>query len=166
VLARSSPKSWLENKPYNIDPRRDWQQETITPNGPYDLMVQVTGKLPSHFASEAGGATSTAGPQVLAESQGEPRLIVSGSAAVFEDDFMGHGNQALALNVADWLMLDSSLLQMRSRGLTVAPLQSDLSDATRNGYKFFNALGIPVLLALLGLIRWRMRESRRAAVKV
>jgi gliding-associated putative ABC transporter substrate-binding component GldG len=166
VLARSSPKSWLEQKPYNVDPRRDWRQENITASGPYDLMVQVTGKLQSHFATEANAATSTAGPHVLGESQGEPRIIVAGTAAVLEDDFMSRSNQALALNIADWLMQDASLLQMRSRGLAAAPLQTDLSDGTRNGFKFGNALGVPLALALFGVVRWRMRESRRATVKV
>jgi hypothetical protein len=79
---------------------------------------------------------------------------------------MSRPNQALLLNVADWMLLDQSLLAMRARGLAVAPLQTELSDATRNGLKLGNALGIPVLLALYGVFRWRMRESRRALVKV
>jgi ABC-type uncharacterized transport system involved in gliding motility auxiliary subunit len=162
VLARSSAKSWLEPKPYNLDPRREWRNETITPSGPYDLMVQVTGKLKSHFA-EAGGAVSS---PTLQESQGDARIIVAGTSALFQDDFMGRPNQALLLNVADWMLLDPSMLAMRSRGLAVAPLQTDLSDGTRNAVKFGNALGIPLLLALAGLFRWRMREGRRASVHV
>jgi gliding-associated putative ABC transporter substrate-binding component GldG len=164
VLARSSPKSWLESKPYNIDPRREWRNETITPSGPYDLMLQVNGKIPSHFAAEA--SASSAGGALLAASEGDARLIVAGSSAIFQDEFMSRPNQALLLNVADWMLLDQSLLAMRARGLAVAPLQTELSDATRNGLKLGNALGIPVLLALYGVFRWRMRESRRALVKV
>jgi ABC-type uncharacterized transport system involved in gliding motility auxiliary subunit len=146
VLARSSLKSWLEAKPYNIDPRRDWRTETITPAGPYNLMVQVSGKLKSHFA---------------AESQGEARVIAVGGSMLLWDEFMARPNQALLLNVADWLLLDPALLAMRTRGLTEAPLQQELSEATRNGVKFGNALGIPLLLALYGVVRWRRRESSR-----
>ena len=161
VLARSSPKSWLEPKPYNIDPRRDWRTEQVNTTGPYDLMVQVSGKLKSHFAGEAN--TSSVAGTVLGESQGEARVIVAGGSAVFQDDFMAsRSNQALLLNVADWLLLDPALLAMRSRGLAGAPLQEGLSDGVRNAVKFGNALGVPLLLALYGVIRWRMREARRA----
>jgi gliding-associated putative ABC transporter substrate-binding component GldG len=165
VLAKSSRKSWLENKPYNIDPRRDWRSETVTPDGPHPLMVQVSGKLKSHFAAEAQASTASGTP-VLAESKGEPRVIVAGGSAALWDDFMGRPNQALLLNVADWLLLDPALLAMRTRGLAEAPLQPELSATTRNAVKFGNAFGIPFALAAFGLVRWRMRESRRATVTV
>ncbi|HYO56991.1 GldG family protein [Archangium sp.] len=163
VLAKSSRKSWLENKPYNIDPRRDWRSETVTPNGPHPLMVQVSGKLKSHFAAQA---STSSGTPLLAESKGEPRLIVAGGSAALWDDFMGRPNQALLLNVADWLLLDPALLAMRTRGLAEAPIQQELSATTRNAVKFGNAFGIPFALAAFGLVRWRMREARRATVTV
>ncbi|MEW5739473.1 MAG: GldG family protein [Myxococcota bacterium] len=165
VLAKSSAKSWLENDPPYLDPRRDWRSETITPTGPYPLLVQVSGKLKSHFAAKA--AQSGAGTPVLAESQGEARLVVAGTSALLQDDFMqSRGNQALLLNLADWLVLDPALLAMRSRGLALATLKSDLPDGTRNLTKFGNALGVPLLLALVGLVRWRLRERSRATVTV
>jgi gliding-associated putative ABC transporter substrate-binding component GldG len=165
VLAKSSRKSWLENKPYNVDPRRDWRSETVTPNGPHPLMVQVSGKLKSHFAAEAQVSTSSGTP-MLAESKGEPRVIVAGGSAALWDDFMGRPNQALLLNVADWLLLDPALLAMRTRGMAEAPLQQELSATTRNAVKYGNAFGIPFALAAVGLVRWRRRESRRATVTV
>ena len=88
-----------------------------------------------------------------------------GSAALW-DDFMSSANQAFLLNVADWLLLDSALLNMRTRGLAEAPLDKDISDATRNGVKYGNVLGIPFLFTAFGLVRWRMREARRSRVTV
>src|SRR5262249_57445908 len=84
ILAKSSPRSWVEQKPYNIDPRRDWREETVSLTGPYTLMVQVNGKLPSHFAQE--GQASESG--LLAESQSEARVIAAGGSSLFSDDFM------------------------------------------------------------------------------
>jgi gliding-associated putative ABC transporter substrate-binding component GldG len=165
VLARSSSKSWLEGKPPNTDPRRDWRAETITPAGPYPLMVQVSGKLKSAYAAEATQSTGAA--PISGESKGEARLIVVGTSTIIQDDFMNQrGNQALALNVADWMLLDPALLAMRSRGLAMASLKADLPEGTRNFAKFGNALGLPLALAAFGLVRWRMREARRAAVTV
>lgn len=165
VLAKSSRKSWLENKPYNVDPRRDWRSEEITPNGPHPLMVQVSGKLKSHFAAEAQTSTSSGTP-LLSESKGEPRIIVAGGSMALWDDFMSRSNQALVLNVADWLLLDPALLAMRTRGMAEVPLQQELSATTRNTVKFGNAFGLPLALALFGLVRWRMREASRATVTV
>ncbi|MBI3180780.1 MAG: GldG family protein [Myxococcales bacterium] len=164
VLARSSPRSWLESKPFNVDPRRDWRSETITTNGPYDLMVQVSGKLRSHFAAEATTSGSASQP-VLAESQGEARLLVVGGSSFLWDEFLSRPNQALAANIADWLLLDPALLAMRNRGLSGAPLKPEVSDGTRNGVKFGNALGVPLALVGFGLLRWRMREGRRARAR-
>jgi ABC-2 type transport system permease protein len=165
VLARSSPKSWLENKPPNISPQRDWRAETITPAGPYPLMAQVAGTLKSHFASEAAQSGPT---PLLAQSKSEARLVVAGTSALLQDDFLSssRGNQALLLNVADWLMLDPALLAMRTRGLQLAALTPELSEGARAAAKWGNALGLPLLLALFGLVRWRMREARRATVTV
>ncbi|MBM4783844.1 MAG: GldG family protein [Archangiaceae bacterium] len=165
VLARSSNKSWLENKPPNISPQRDWRAESITPAGPYPLMAQVAGTLKSHFASEA--SQSGSGTPVIGQSKGEARVIVVGTSALFQDDFMqNRGNQVLALNIADWMLLDPALLAMRNRGLALPTLQAELSDSTRNLVKFGNALGLPLLLALFGVVRWRMREASRSSVTV
>lgn len=165
VLARSTQKSWLENKPPNISPQRDWRSETITPTGPYPLMAQVSGTLKSHFAAEA--TQSGSATPIVAQSKSEARVIVVGTSALFQDDFMqNRSNQVLAMNIADWMLLDPALLAMRNRGIALPTLQAELSDSTRNLVKFGNALGLPLLLALFGVVRWRMRESSRASVTV
>ena len=58
VLARSSNKSWLESKPPNVDPRRDWRSESPQLSGPHPLMVQLSGKLKSAYAAEALGSSA------------------------------------------------------------------------------------------------------------
>ncbi|MGQ0506689.1 MAG: GldG family protein [Myxococcaceae bacterium] len=164
VLAKSSPKSWLEGKPFNTDPRREWGNEKITFDGAHPLVVQVSGKLKSHFASEAL-ATSGATP-ALGESKSDARVIVSGGSMWLWNELLGRPNQAFALNVADWLLLDPAMLQMRTRGMAEAPLQQELSAATRNSVKFGAMLGLPFLLAMVGVGRWMLREGRRASVSV
>jgi gliding-associated putative ABC transporter substrate-binding component GldG len=147
VLARSSVKSWLEKNPPNLDARRDWQNEQVVFDGKqHPLMVQVWGKLKS---------TSTA----------DARLIVVGTSAVVQDELMtSRSNGALIQNVADWLLLDPAMVMMRTRGISTAPLKSELPNGVRVAAKFGNALGLPVLLMLYGLFRWRLREARRLKV--
>jgi len=55
---------------------------------------------------------------------------------------------------------------MRTRGLAEPPLQPEISDATRAAVKYGNTFGLPLLLVLYGIVRWRMREARRATVTV
>lgn len=159
VLARSSAKSWLEARPYNLTPNRDWRNEVITPSGPYDLMVQVTGKFKSHFASEASTG-------ILKESQGEARLLVAGTSSLLWDAMMEGPSQVLALNIADWMLLDSGLLEMRSRELIGAPLKPELAESVRNAVKYGNVFVVPLLLAAYGLVRWGVRNNRRKAAVV
>lgn len=165
VLARSSPKSWLEGPPFNIDPRREWGSEQISVTGPYDLMVQVVGKVPSHFAAEAAAQASASSPgtPLLSQSQGDVRLVVVGGSSFLWDDYLSRSNQALALNIADWMLMDSSLLAMRSRNIIGTPLKADVSGVTKNLVKVGNVLGVPLLLVGFGFARWVRRASRRAA---
>lgn len=165
VLARSSAKSWLEPKPPNLDARRDWRSETPTFNGPHALMVQVSGKLKSHFAAEATQSSAPGAAPVLGEAKSDARLVVVGGSALVQDDFMNsRGNQALLMNIADWMLLDPALLAMRSRGLQAASFKADLPDSTRNAVKYGLPLGMLVLLCGFGLVRWRMREAQRPMV--
>lgn len=149
ALAKSSGKSWLEDpSPENLNPRRDWNSAQIGFTGPYTLIAQARGLLPS-FASEGK------------KSAAEARVIVAGTSTLLNDQVMGPQNAALVLNMVDWLSLDARLLDMRTRGLAEAAFAPDLSDAVRNGIKWGNVLGAPLLLLLFGLVRWRLREARR-----
>jgi gliding-associated putative ABC transporter substrate-binding component GldG len=165
VLAKSSPKSWLENRPFNTDPRREWRNEQITPTGPYDLMVQMSGPMKSFFANDALQSQPGVAPPLTA-TKSDARIIVAGGSSLLWDEFFGRPSQALSMNIADWMLLDPALLAMRNRGMAGSPLETELTDGKRNAVKFGNALGMPMLLVAFGLVRWRMRESRRRQAAV
>lgn len=159
ILAKSTDKSWLEEpSPMNLAPQRFLERVEATFTGPYNLMASVEGDLPSHF----GGAP----PSTEVEGEGaseakKARVLVAGTAGSVRNDFLSPPNAALILNIVDWLLLDPALLGMRTRGLIDPPLQPDLPDATRNLVKYGNAVGVPLLLVLYGLVRWQQREARR-----
>jgi ABC-type uncharacterized transport system involved in gliding motility auxiliary subunit len=157
VLARSSKVSWLEKEPFDLNPRRNWGEAKIEPDGPHTLLVQARGSLPT-INNEAQKDQDAKAPV-------ESRLVVMGTSAFMWDEFLSPANQVLALNVVDWMLADSALLAMRAREFTETPLDADLSDMVRQTVKFGNILGVPFLLVLYGLIRWRLRESRRRALK-
>ncbi len=148
-LARSSAKSWLEDaSPENLNPRRDWGSADVGFTGPYTLIAQARGQLPSY--AEQGKS-----------SENEARVVVAGTSSIFSPQVMGPQNAALVLNMVDWLSLDKKLLEMRTRGQSEAPFAPDLSDGARNGVKYGNVIGVPLLLVIVGIVRWRLREARR-----
>lgn len=140
VLVNSSPESWSQALPVDLNPLQRWPA-SITFTGPHPLVVAVSG------IGDGGRA-----------------LVVGGSSLV-QDQFAGGSSQALALNLVDWLLLDEAMMAIRTRGLTVAPLD-ELTDATRTTLKVANILGLPALFVVFGLVRWRLRERRRRLVRL
>lgn len=159
ILANSSKVSWLEHEPYDLNPRRDWGEAQIVPNGPHPLIASAQGRAPVSQNSEAD--------QLQNDNKApEFRMVVIGTSAFLWDDFMDQPNLSLALNIVDWMLADSALLKMRSRTFADAPLDINLSDGLRQSIKYGNILGVPCLLIIYGLIRWRVRESRRRSMKI
>jgi ABC-type uncharacterized transport system involved in gliding motility auxiliary subunit len=117
-------------------------------------MVALSGVVPSKFAA----ASSAIEPKPA-------RIVVAGGATFIGDQFFSPGNEALLLNVMDWLAHDDALLAIRTRGLRAAPLQ-EVNDGTRRSVKYANIMGVPALCVALGLMRWRRREARRSRVSL
>jgi len=154
VLGRSSPKSWLEDaSAEGLSPQRDWAAADVTVTGPYDLIATARGTLPSHVDPSKKG-------------EKESRVFVVGTSTMLNEQVLGPPNAALLLNLVDWLVLDPGLLAMRNRGLGEAPLSPEISDGTRAAVKFGCTAGVPLLLIAIGLVRWRVREARRASLAV
>jgi len=155
VVARSSDRSWVQEPPYNLDPRQRWTLEGLGEPIARDLVVTLKGPIPSHFDA-AGGAASSA-PR---RSPGS-RLVVAGGDDFIGDQFLAQSNEALLMNLVDWMVMDDALLAVRARGLAAAPLV-ELGDSARQAVKLGNIVGVPFLLILFGILRWRLRERRRA----
>jgi gliding-associated putative ABC transporter substrate-binding component GldG len=154
VLAKSSAKSWLEDaSAEGLSPRRDWQNAEVAITGPYNLMATSRGLLPSKYAP--GTKSST-----------EARVFVVGSSTMLNEQVLGPPNATLFMNVIDWMVLDGNMLAMRSRQAGEAPIEPELTDTTKGFTKAANVLGIPALLVVVGLVRWRMRQAKRRSLAV
>jgi len=86
------------------------------------------------------------------------RVVVAGSRALLDDQFMSGGNLAFVLNTLDWLAGDEALIALRSRGVTQRRLTA-LSDSERSMYKGMWIFGLPLLVVFIGLWRWRRLRS-------
>jgi len=139
ILVRSSADSWLVGAPFNMDPFQRWTLDSIGQQSSHPLVAVVNLKQ---------------------ESVRQSRILVAGTSSFLTDQFMQRSNEALVLNLLDWLVLDEDLLAVRTRGLAAAPLD-ELDDSQRLTVKYANIVGLPFLFMLFGLARWRKREARR-----
>ncbi|MBM4269795.1 MAG: ABC transporter permease [Deltaproteobacteria bacterium] len=154
VIVKSSPKSWVQQKPYDLNPMQQWTA-SADEAGARNLVVALSGKLPPHFPDSVEEGKQPA----------EGRIAVVGGSSFVGDQFLSAGNRALVLNLLDWLLLDDALLAVRTRGLDAAPLV-ELDERQKTTIRWVNVLGVPLLLVAFGVVRWRMRERRRALVHV
>jgi ABC-type uncharacterized transport system involved in gliding motility auxiliary subunit len=123
-----------------LNPLQRWTEDQVGTQAPHDLLVTLTGEIPSHFgATPANDGKSPKG-----------RVLVAGGATFIQDQFLSMGNQTLLLNLMDWLVLDEAMLAVRSRGLEAAPLK-ELTDGQRNAVKYVNMLGLPLVFVAFGL---------------
>lgn len=161
VLARTSKNGWLVREPYDLDPLKRWTQGDVGEQASRNLLVTLSGPLKSPYGLVAttGDDNGESGEAVQVPS----RVMVAGGASFVSDQFLTQSNQALVLNVIDWLVLDEALLAVRSRGLRAAPID-ELSEATRASVKWGHVFGLPLLLVAFGIVRWRLREARRSKV--
>jgi ABC-type uncharacterized transport system involved in gliding motility auxiliary subunit/ABC-type transport system involved in multi-copper enzyme maturation permease subunit len=126
-------------------------QTTIDPNRAFaqtDLAVRLL-------------AVQVAPAKAPADSASSGRVVV-----VADADFAGDQNArnapenlALALNAVDWLAQDEALITIRAKDRRPPGLVFT-SNAARQGVKYGNMIGIPLLVALAGLARLSRRRRK------
>ena len=109
-----------------------------------------------------------AAPPVDSATGGKaPRLVVVGNAIFASDQFLQRSpeNLVFALNAVDWLAQDEALIAIRAKDRRPPPLVFT-SNPLRDAVKYVNVAGVPILIALFGLVRLvrRRRRSREPYV--
>ncbi|MDX8393264.1 MAG: GldG family protein [Mariprofundales bacterium] len=159
VLLRSSAKAAVQaGPPFDINPMTKMQKRFAgISRKPSVLAVAISGKAVSAFPSAIVDAYSA--NEYIGSSE-QSRLLVVASPSMFDDDFMqSEAGNVFALNSLDWLAGDEALIALRSRGVNQRPLTS-ISSAARTVWKGLWMFGLPLLVALIGIIRWRMLRLR------
>ncbi len=148
-LLTSSPATGTFTSVTTIAPAQDFPQANLSP------------RLLAAAVSE--------GPQP-AEGRPRGRVIVVGSLDFTTDRFVRNApdNLAFTLNAVDWLAQDEALIAIRSKDRRPPPLVFQ-SVAAQETVKYANLIGLPLLVALAGLIhlirrRRRTREHYRRLV--
>jgi ABC-type uncharacterized transport system involved in gliding motility auxiliary subunit len=168
ALARSSSASWRQTGSFSLTAPA---AASVAPEG------ALRGSSALAYAYQ-GPARASALP-APASSPRPVRLVVVGDADFASDRYMAllrtfpiyAGGAQLLLNAVSWTMEDSALVALRGNVLRGRPLDIDI-DAGGGGdsiaagtgggraalLKWGNVAGVPLLVCLAGLLRWRWRS--------
>ncbi|NQV30343.1 MAG: GldG family protein [Candidatus Marinimicrobia bacterium] len=101
----------------------------------------------------------------LSQSLQPAVMVVLGNATFTSQQFMVPASLTFLLNTVDWLYDRNGLISIRSKN--VQPTQLDeMSSRTRQILKWINILLAPMLIVLLGIIRWYVRNKAKKLVGV
>ena len=167
ILMRSSKESGRQTNVFVFDPLRQYSQADFTEQE-IPLAAIVRGQFKSAFADKPvpvdtsanliapRGNTITISPST--------RVVLVGDGDFPRDQYLGRGdNLTLFANMIDYLVDDVGLITIRSKDVTLPPLEQ-VSDGAKKLIKYGNLVVPPVLILGYGLIRWRMRRTRKKAL--
>lgn len=164
-LIKSTDQAWTPQPP-------PLAPDAIKPPDPKDLKqcllaVALAGKLQSGWAGkpEPPEESAPAGkPEAKKEKkdEGETRIVVVGDSDFVMPDFNSPGGTQFLLNAVDWLTLDDSLIQIRTKSDKAKPFPK-FDDRGRNWFRAVNIALAPILITILGLVRFLLRQRRTAS---
>jgi len=189
-LASTSAEAWIPDavtslNPYAIMP------PAADAMARHDLAVALEGLFPSAYesspvagiaqeksaadsgsdssgAAAAGTTADLSATAHLSKSAQRARVAVFGSSAITTPSVMDeNGTQPVALllrNAIDWANGNDELIPMRTKGLTLNTLDKT-TKAKRDAIRAVNLYGLPALVALAGLVVWRLRVARRRRIR-
>jgi len=159
----SSDRSGLRRAPYDISPVQRFLQTDFTEPGQI-LAAAITGRFSSAFPNGAppdSMINSAVLPPTLREVT-DNRIVAVGDADCASDNALRNpANVAFIMNVIDWLTQEEGLIAIRSRNVTMRPLE-EVSEGNRTLVKYANVFGPPLLVVLFGVWRWQSRRRRKA----
>jgi ABC-type uncharacterized transport system involved in gliding motility auxiliary subunit len=89
------------------------------------------------------------------------RLVVFGNGSFITDEYRRNQTSfVILLNTIDWMTQDIGLISIRSKQVGGRTLELT-TDNSKRIIKYVNMLTMPFIVIVFGVIRWRIRKSRR-----
>jgi len=167
-LMRSSPRAGRMTGMFMYDPvarftDADFAEQSIP------LGVSISGPLRSAFAGTPVPSDTAAGsaPQLASPLQqaSDARVILIGDGEFMRDQYLGNrDNVTIFANMIDYLADDAGLIGIRSKDISMPPLEQ-VSDGAKRTVKYATLIVPPLLIIGYGLLRWKLRLARRKALE-
>jgi len=163
-LFTSSAKSKTQTGRFDIKPVEKIDASQYT-GGPYVLGAAIEGEFTSYFDGKAVPRGDSLAPPPsnieIVTTSPETRLLVVGDGHLAQDMYLQDpSNMAFLLNMVDWLAGDEDLIAIRTRDVTNRPI-AEVSAGVKNSVKYANMFLPPLILIVIGLVRWQMRRRRK-----
>ena len=156
LLTSSEWSAVQDGPPFDVNPLLSMRERFAgLQMSPQALMLAWEGAMASAFQTPV----SKGDEYIPRVEQG--RLIVSGSSALLDNEFISGDNTVLILNMLDWLSHDEALIELRSKGVTQRPLEP-LEKQGRTFFKVVWIFALPMLLLMMAGWRWLTIRKRRA----
>ena len=179
-LAKSSEEAWAMESGITLHPLYLEPPADPSSYGQYDLALLLEGKFDSAF-DEAPAAPASENEENSASDSEDTlvtsnhiktsvmpgKLFVAGSSQVTTRQVIDENGSSpvsmFLMNVIDYMNGNEDLCTMRTKSLSVNNLTIK-TPAAVNFWKILNQYGLAVLVALAGLLVWRLRAARRRAI--
>ena len=184
VLARSSDKSWAQSENIILYPGYIFPPQEAEKLGKNNLAVLVEGKFKSAYAGiapaiedeekadgleEGAKRDDIAAAQTLDKGiQNAKILLINSSQVTTQQLIDDNASEPMSLfmrNAVDVLNGQEDFCQMRTKGAALN-LLSVKNPALATFFKLFNQFGLAILVAVLGLLVWRLRAVRRNEIRI
>ena len=182
VLAKSSPESWTVEKDISTNPLSISVPTDSSKFKSENLAVLVEGKFSSAFDSaprsdsananerENGGNINenlSAKTHLSKSVQNGKLLVISSSKLTTSQLLDENGSEPVSLfvrNAVDYLNGESDLCEMRTKGLSLNVLTVKSPQAA-TAAKYFNEIGLALLVAVAGLLVLVKIRARKRAIR-
>jgi ABC-type uncharacterized transport system involved in gliding motility auxiliary subunit len=189
----SSEKSWEMKGRINLNPMFIRPPESPDAYESYPLAYVLEGGFKSYFAgkpiptkeTEAEAAADEKAAEKAEEegvdlsmveaegeiiSEGKPgKIFVIASAEILKNNMIDREgrtpNAMFVMNVIDYLNNRTDIALMRSKQQRFNPL-NETGAGTKAFVKWFNIIGLPVIVMLFGLLVWFVRHNRKKRIQM
>ena len=175
VLASSSEKSWAMKDNIMLNPQMITPPEDKKSEHSLDIAVLVEGNFESAFdskpvtdSSDEENKTTEFGESHLSHSVSGGKVMVIATSYITCPDAAQQFFQNTLMfleNAVDYMNGASDLCTMRTKGLSVNTLKTTTGGFV-NFVKYFNEIGLALLVAVAGLIVLLVRKNRREKIRL
>jgi ABC-type uncharacterized transport system involved in gliding motility auxiliary subunit len=160
ILARSSKEAFASSGGYDFSPQpRRRVDPSQVPAAESPLAVLLSGRFPSFWGGKTPPEGAGVRPGAARSSSIETSILVVGTSRLAQPEILRQfpENAAFLLNVVDWMTLGPDLIGIRSRVADERVLPP-VAERTKSFIKVVNVAGVPLLIAMLGVLRLNARR--------
>jgi len=167
VIARTSDKANRQVGRFEINPMSPQFRTMTFTLGNLPLAAVITGSFKSFFTGKEIPVSPVEGKAFEGEftpQSPETRIVVVGDGKFAIDQYLtSKANADFFMNMVDWLAQDESLIHIRTREVSARPL-NEVSEPMKKVVKYANIFIPPLLIILIGVVRWQLRRRAKPSI--